>query len=94
MDDATDEALTRELDSARGKHPKFVSHMADANFRTEIIHYLRERGYIKGEPNLTILNICSWVRENYEDDISKSSMSNWLHDLGVFLSAVYKGSLL
>ncbi len=43
MDDATDKALTRELDSARGKHPKFVSLMADENFRAEIIQYKGKR---------------------------------------------------
>ncbi len=40
--------------------------MADENFRAEIIQYIRENGYVKGEPNLTSLNICSWVKENYE----------------------------
>ncbi len=48
VDDTTDEALTRELDSARRKHPKFVFLMADENFRAEIIQYIRENGYVKG----------------------------------------------
>ena len=37
------------------------------------------------------MNICSWVKENYEVDISKSSMSNWLHDLGFSYQQFTKG---
>ena len=82
--DATDEALTRELESKRPilmrplvklttentgttsetPHMKTPQVMADENFRAEIIQYIRENGYVKGEPNLTSLNICSWVKEN------------------------------
>ncbi len=41
--------------------------------------------------NLTILNICSWVKENYEVDLSKSSISNCLHDLGFSCQQFTKG---
>ncbi len=84
--DATDEDLTRELESKRPilmrplvklttentgttsetPHMKTPHVMADETFRAEIIQYIRENGYVKGEPNLTSLNICSWVKENYE----------------------------
>ena len=61
--------------------------MVDENFRTEIIQYIKENRYV-----LNICsNICSWVKENYEVDISKSSMSNWLHDLGFSYQQFTKG---
>ncbi len=81
--DATDEALTRELESKRPiimrplvklttentgttsetPHTKTPQVMADENFRAEIKQYIRENGYVKGEPNLTSLNICDRICE-------------------------------
>ncbi len=61
--------------------------MVDENFRTEIIQYIKENSYVSN----ICSNICSWVKENYEVDISKSSMSNWMHDLGFSYQQFTKG---
>ncbi len=42
--------------SNKGKHPKWVSLMEDESFKLDATEYVRERGYVKGKPNLTLMD--------------------------------------
>ncbi len=53
--DVDDETLEAELMSSRGKHPKLLSLMHNESFKLEALEYVREYGYKKGAPNLTLL---------------------------------------
>ena len=64
LDDITDEDLEEELSSNRGKHAN-LSLLNDEGFQLAAREYVRERGYSKGEPNLTLHQFISWVKENY-----------------------------
>ena len=91
IDDITDEQLDEELQSTRGNHPKFVSLMADENFKKEARKYVLENGYAKGRPNLTLHDFTSWVNETKAVNIGTSTASRWLHDMGFSYRQFSKG---
>ena len=61
IDDIDDELVELELTSNKGKHPKWASLMHDENFRLEATQFVREHGYVKGAPNLTMSDFAGWV---------------------------------
>lgn len=64
------------------RHPKWQSLVHDENFTTEARQYVRENGYVKGRPNLTLEKFASWVKEEWSTDICTSTASDWLHEMG------------
>ena len=78
----TDEQLDEELQSGRGKYPKFVTLMTDKNFKKEARQYVLENGYAKGRTNLTLHDFTSCVNEKKPVNIGTSTASCWLHDMG------------
>ena len=54
VDDITDKRLDKELESGRGRHPKWVSRISDEGFRDTVKKYVLDNGYIKGKSNLTL----------------------------------------
>ncbi|ORU94723.1 MAG: hypothetical protein A6F71_09525 [Cycloclasticus sp. symbiont of Poecilosclerida sp. M] len=91
IEDVTDMSLETELKSSRGRHPKHMSLMTDENFRTDACQYVRENGYIKGKPNLTLDKFVSWVKESWNADVCTSTASEWLHELGFSYKQFSKG---
>ncbi len=79
---ATDNLLEMELESARGKHPKWFSLIADENVKAAVKTYIQENGYQKGKPNLTIADVVSWLKAQYGIEVSKTSVcrcfTNWV----------------
>ena len=91
IDDITDDILTMELESGRGRHPKWVSLMSDEIFRKEVKEYVLENGYVKGRPNLTLQQLLEWVKEHHGVEVCSSTMSLWLHNLGFSYKQFSKG---
>ena len=91
VDDITDERLELELMSGRGSHSKWVTLIADENFRKEAKEYVLENGYVKGKPNLTLQKFVSWVKEHKGVDICVATASLWLHDVGFSYKQFSKG---
>ena len=91
LEDIVDNQLELELDSGRGKHPKWVSLTADENFKKEMKQYILDNGYRKGQPNLTLQNLFSWIKETKDVDICMSTVSIWLHNLGFSYKQFIKG---
>ncbi len=82
LENVTDQLLLHELDSDRGKHPKWISLISDENVQGAVKSYICDTGYVKGSPNLTLMDVVSWVKTNYDIEVSKSSVGHWLHLLG------------
>ncbi len=82
LEDITDKLLLQELDSDRGKHPKWISLISDENVQAAVKSFIHDNGYVKGRPNLTLMDVVSWVRTTYDVEVSKSSVGQWLHQLG------------
>ena len=91
LEDISDDQLQEELESARGKHPKYVSLMTDETFRKEAKQFVLENGYSKGKPNLTLQMFTSWVEESKGVKVSTSSASVWLHEMGFAYKQFSKG---
>ncbi len=71
LEDVDDDDLDRVLSSQRGCYSKFTSLINDEHFRKKATKYVRENGYKKGEPNLTLLKFCEWVKESQHVKISE-----------------------
>ena len=91
LDDISDEKLEMELQSGRGKHPKWVSLMMDEGFKQEVREYVLENGYVKGRPNLTLQQLVTWIKDTYCLDVCTSTVSLWLHDMGFSYKQFSKG---
>ena len=91
IDDITDKGLEAEITSSKGKHPKWVSHIADENFQKEVREYVRETGYSKGKPNLTLQTFIAWVEEKKGVTVCSSTASVWLHSMGFSYKQFSKG---
>ena len=52
VEDVTDDRLEMELESGRGKHPKWISLISDETLRSDLRKFVAENGYVKGHPNL------------------------------------------
>ena len=75
LENVEDGSLELELESERGKHPKWLSLMADENFKKETKQYVLDNGYIKGMPNLTLQKFVSWIKESKSVDVCTSTAS-------------------
>ncbi len=82
LEDVTDANLEMALSSNRGRHPKWVSMIHDENFSQEVQTYIRDNGYAKGKPNLTLQQFVLWVKDKLDITISISTASVWFHELG------------
>ena len=91
IDEVTDDKLDRELESGRGRHPKWVSLMSDEGFQKDVRAYVCDNGYVKGKPNLTLQQVASWVKEKHSIEVSTATVSLWLHDLGFSYKQFSKG---
>ena len=91
LEDVTDQQLERELESGRGRHPKWVSFMADEDIQQEVRTFVLDNGYRKGEANLTLQQLATWIKEKYMVEVCTSTVSNWLHDLGFSFTKISKG---
>ena len=91
IDDITDDRLESELSSNRGKHPKWISLMHDEDFRLEATQYVRENGYVKGAPNLTLAEFARWVAEKWDTQVCEETARLWLHDMGFTYRQFSKG---
>ncbi len=91
LEDVTDEQLEHELESARGRHPKWITLSSDENFRRECQSFIHQNANVKGKPNLTLMDVVSWVKSSYGVDVCKSTVSLWLHDLGFSYQQHSKG---
>ena len=91
LENVEDGSLELELESERGKHPKWLSLMADENFKKETKQYVLDNGYIKGMPNLTLQKFVSWIKESKSVDVCTSTASVWLHDMGFSYKQFSKG---
>lgn len=87
IDDVDDEALEAELMSNKGKHPKWLSLMHDESFKLEATNFVRENGYTKGAPNLTLADFVLWVVEKWEVKVCEETARVWLHDMPIVSSA-------
>ncbi len=56
--------------------------ISDENVQGAVKSYICDTGYVKGSPNLTLMDVVSWVKTNYDVEVSKSSVGHWLHQLG------------
>ena len=91
FEDVTDEELTEQLSSNRGKHPKVESVFRDEIFQAKVRAYVRENGYVKGKPNMTLQQFVVWVEQLEGIKISTSTASVWLHALGFTHKQFSKG---
>ncbi len=82
IDDVDDEALEAELMSNRGKHPKWVSLMHDESFKLDATEFVREHGFVKGAPNLTLMDFVHWVHEKWDVEVCEETARVWLHGMG------------
>lgn len=79
----TDEVIEQELSSERGRgHSSPSSLIHDEEFQLSARKYVREHSYVKGEPNLTILQFTEWVKTTYDIEIHPETGRRWLHELG------------
>ena len=91
IDDVDDDALENELMSSKGKHPKWISLMHDENFQLKATEYVREHGYTKGVPNLTLADFILWVAEEWKVEICQETARCWLHKMGFSYRQFSKG---
>ena len=83
LENVTDEVIEQELSSERGRgHSSPSSLIHDEGFCLSARKYVREHSYIKGEPNLTILQFTEWVKATYDIGIHPETSRRWLHELG------------
>ena len=91
IDNISDEVLESELSSSRGKHPKWISLINDENFQLQATEYVRQHGYVKGAPNLTLADFIRWVAEDWGVDICHETARCWLHQMGFTYRQFSKG---
>ena len=91
IDDIDDEVSEAELGSNRGKHPKWVSLSHDENFKLEATQYIREHGYVKGAPNITLFDFVRWVAEEWNVEVSSETACCLLHLMGFSYRQFSKG---
>ena len=83
LENVTDEVIEQELSSECGRgHSSPSSLIHDEGFCLSARKYVREHSYIKGEPNLTILQFTEWVKATYDIGIHPETSRRWLHELG------------
>ncbi len=90
LEDVTDEKLQDELESGRGRHPKWSSLISDENFQSECRSFVHLNANVKGKPNLTLMDVVSWIKASHGVEVS-NTVSLWLHDLGFSYQQHTKG---
>ena len=91
LENVTDDRLDKELESGRGKHPKWISLISDENFRADVRKFVLDNAFVKGRPNLTLQAVVTWMKETHEVDVCKSTLSLWLHEMGFSYQQFTKG---
>ena len=91
IDDVDDKVLEDELASSRGRHPKWDSLLHDEEFKLKATEYMREHGYVKGAPNLTLADFVRWVSEVWDVKICMETARVWLHSMGFTYRQFSKG---
>ena len=91
FENVTDKELTAQLSSNRGKHPKIESKFSDERFQAKARKYAQDKGFVKGQPNLTLQQFVMWVEQEEAINISISTASRWLHELGFTHKQFSKG---
>ena len=91
LENVTDDRLDKELESGRGKHPKWVSLISDENFRADVRKFVLDDAYVKGRPNLTLQAVVTWMKDTHEVEVGKSTLSLWLHEMGFSYQQFTKG---
>ncbi len=91
VEDVDDEDLIKVLSSKRGCHSKVVSLINDEQFCIKAAKYVRQNGYKKGEPNLTLRQFCTWVEEEQNIMVCEQTASTWLRKLGFSYRQYSKG---
>ncbi len=91
LEDVTDQLLDNELESERGKHPKWISLSSDENFQVDVRKFVCEKAYVRGSPNRTLNDVATWIKATYQVEVCTSTMSNWLHNLGFGYHQYSKG---
>ena len=82
VEDVDDDDLDEVFSSKRGCHSKVISIINDKSFCVEASKYVRQNGYTKGEPNLTLSQFCNWVEEEQNINISERTASSWMKKMG------------
>lgn len=91
LEDTSDEEISDALSSQRGSHSKLTSLINDEVFSLEAAKYIREHGYQKGAPNLTIDTFVKWVEDVHDKRICVGTASAWMHKLGFDYRQFSKG---
>lgn len=91
IENVTDEDLEEELSSSRGKHAKVVSLLEDRGFHLSAQQFMREHGYVKGKPNLTLSQFTAWVKEECGVEVCEETARRWLHEMGFTYRQFPKG---
>ena len=82
IDDVDDDEIATELESNKGKHPKSLSLFMDEQFQLDAREHVRSVGYIKGAPNMTLLDFVQWVEDKWGLKVTRETARVWLHKLG------------
>ena len=61
------------------------------DFVMEAREYVRSKGYVKGEPNLTLDKFVQWVKEKWGAEVCNETARVWLHKMGFAHQQFSKG---
>ena len=92
VEDVDEDDLVEVLSSKRGCHSKVMSLINDEQFCIKATKYVRQNGYRKGEPNLTLTQFCKWIEEDQNIKVSEQTASTWLRKLGFSYKQFSKGA--
>ena len=90
LEDVTDKQLHDELESDRGKHPKWTSLFSDENFGSEVRRFVCDKHMSRVVQTSLCRMWCSGL-DSYKVEMCKSTVSVWLHDLGFSHQQFSKG---
>ncbi len=94
LENVTDQLLLHELDSDRGKHPKWISLISDENVQGAVKSCIRDTGYVKESRNLTLMDIVSWVKTNYNVGSEQVFCRSLAASTGLYICPAHQGCLL
>lgn len=91
IDDADDSAVEAELDSSRGRHPKVKSLFSDEQFRLDAREFVKNVGYKRRKPNMTLEDFLRWIEEKWKVKVGRETARRWLHNMGFSYHQFSKG---
>ena len=91
IDDVDDQSLETELVSSKGRHPKWESLINDEGFVLEATAYVREHGYVKEAPNLTLADFVQWLKDKLCVEVCTEIARQWLLKMGFSYQQFSKG---